>query len=384
MTNNTVENSDEVRQIDVGIPPRRFARGWHCLGLVDEFSDGKPHEIEAFGQSLVIFQGDDGNISVLNGFCPHMGGNLAHGTVKGNEIACPFHDWRWGGDGKCKSIPYARRVPPIARTRAWPTLIQNKQLFVWHDHEKSAPPEDVTIPRIDAVFDDGWTDWTWHKIKIEGANCREIVDNVVDMAHFFYVHSSYPYKFTNIFEGDCATQILHSKGRPDIDLDTNYTGENRTAKSIATYHGPSYMIDYLWNYSEQADLEMVLINCHYPVDANSFVLQYGVIVKRLPGISDTQADAIATTVAVGVERGFLQDVEIWKHKTRIDNPLLCEEDGPVYQLRRWYEQFYTNSADVTEEMARRFEFEVDTTRANAAWDKEVEMNMANRNAESSR
>jgi len=33
--------------------------------------------------------------------------------------------------------------------------------------------------------------------------------------------------------------------------------------------------------------------------------------------------------------------------------LLCDGDGPVYQLRRWYEQFYTDvaalSADVLEQ-----------------------------------
>jgi 3-ketosteroid 9alpha-monooxygenase subunit A len=77
-----------------------------------------------------------------------------------------------------------------------------------------------------------------------------------------------------------------------------------------------------------------------------------------------------------VEKGFLQDVEIWRNKTKIDNPLLCEEDGPVYQLRRWYEQFYVDVADVTPEMTQRFEFEIDTTRAVDFWQKEVAENLA--------
>ena len=56
-----------------------------------------------------------------------------------------------------------------------------------------------------------------------------------------------------------------------------------------------------------------------------------------------------TAIGLGdfVKMGFEQDVEIWKNKARIDNPLLCEEDGPVYQLRRWYEQFYVDVADVS-------------------------------------
>jgi 3-ketosteroid 9alpha-monooxygenase subunit A len=77
----------------------------------------------------------------------------------------------------------------------------------------------------------------------------------------------------------------------------------------------------------------------------------------------------------GVSKGFLQDVEIWKHKTRIDNPLLVEEDGAVYQMRRWYQQFYVDAADVTPDMTDRFEIEVDTTIANEKWHVEVDENL---------
>lgn len=122
-----------VRSIDAGQPPTRFARGWHCLGLADSFRDGKPHAVNAFGTKLVVFAGEDGKLNVLDGYCRHMGGDLTQGTVKGNEVACPFHDWRWAGNGKCVSIPYAKRVPLRARTRSWLTLEQNKQLFVWND-----------------------------------------------------------------------------------------------------------------------------------------------------------------------------------------------------------------------------------------------------------
>ena len=111
------------------------------------------------------------------------------------------------------------------------------------------------------------------------------------------------------------------------------------------------------------------------------MLQWGVLAKKLPGLTDEQADRIAHKISESTSVGFLQDVEIWRHKTRIDNPLLCEEDGPVYQLRRWYQQFYVDAAEVTEEMTGRFEFEVDTTRANRAWEQEVADNLARRAAE---
>ncbi|SNR57431.1 3-ketosteroid 9alpha-monooxygenase subunit A [Haloechinothrix alba] len=376
---NTAETP--FRTIDSGELPDRFARGWHCLGLTEHFADGKPHAINAFGTKLVVFASSDGTINVLDGYCRHMGGDLTQGEVKGDEIACPFHDWRWGGDGKCKSIPYARRVPLRARTRSWPTLERNKQLFVWNDPEGNPPPEHVTIPQIEGVGSEEWSNWTWNSVYIEGSNCREIVDNVVDMAHFFYIHHAFPTYFKNVFEGHIASQYLNTKGRPDKGMASNYGGEENLLRSEAHYYGPSYMINYLHNTYKGLEIENVLINCHYPVTANSFVLQWGVMVKKLPGVDDKQADDIAGKFAKSIGEGFMQDVEIWQNKARIDNPLLCEEDGAVYQLRRWYEQFYVNADEVTEDMTKRFEFEVDTTRANEVWEAEVAENLANQQQE---
>jgi 3-ketosteroid 9alpha-monooxygenase subunit A len=377
-----IRNGDDgVRTIDVGAPPTRYARGWHCLGLADTFRDGRPHAVEAFGTKLVVFADSRGELKVLDAYCRHMGGDLSQGTVKGDAVACPFHDWRWGGNGRCVGIPYAKRVPPRARTRSWITLEENKQLFVWNDPQGNPPPPHVVIPRIEGAFSSDWSNWTWDSVRIEGSHCREIIDNTVDMAHFFYVHFAFPTYFKNIFEGHVATQLLNTRGREDIGKGSNYAGKDNVARSEASYYGPSYMIDKLWNDYKGFTIETILVNCHYPVTADSFVLQWGVIVRKPPGVSDADADRLAAKFAKATGVGFLQDVEIWKNKTKIDNPLLCEEDGPVYQLRRWYEQFYVDVEEVTEDMTRRFEFEVDTTRAVQAWEEEVAENLQRRASE---
>ncbi|WP_233510518.1 Rieske 2Fe-2S domain-containing protein [Actinomadura craniellae] len=371
---------DAVRAIEAAAAPARFARGWHCLGLSADFQDGKPHTVHAFGQKLVVFQGADGGLNVLDAYCRHMGGDLSQGTVKGNEIACPFHDWRWGGDGRCKKIPYARRVPLRARTAAWPTMDQDGMLFVWNDPEGNPPPADVTIPRIEGASSDEWTDWLWYQTRVD-SNCREVIDNVVDMAHFFYVHYSFPTHFKNVFEGHTAYQYLSGTGREDARAPAEKGQPALLGNtSVAAYHGPSFMIDDLTYHYENGDLNSVLINCHYPIDQDSFVLQYGIIVRRSDWMQGDAAEKLARGMAQFIKLGFEQDVQIWKNKARIDNPLLCEEDGPVYQLRRWYEQFYVDVADVTPEMVERFEYELDTTRPVEAWRREVEENLARRAA----
>ena len=296
--------------------------------------------------------------------------------MKGDEIACPFHDWRWGGDGRCKRVPYSKRAPKLARTATWTTLEQDGMLFVWNDPEGNPPPPEVTIPRIEGARSDEWTDWHWYTTVVN-TNCREIIDNVVDMAHFFYIHGSLPTYFKNIFEGQVATQYMNSGPRGDIP-DPEGQPQMLGTTSAASYFGPSFMIDDLTYHFEHEDQKTVLLNCHYPIDANSFVLQYGIIVKKSERLPEEAAMQTAIALGDWVKIGFEQDVAIWKNKARIDNPLLCEEDGPVYQLRRWYQQFYVDVADVAADMVDRFEYEIDVTRPREAWQQQVEENIAAR------
>jgi 3-ketosteroid 9alpha-monooxygenase subunit A len=362
-----------VRAVDTGVAPERFARGWHCLGLADTYNDGKPHAINAFGGKLVVFQDSKGEYGVLDGYCRHMGGDLTQGTVKGDEVACPFHDWRWGADGRCKMIPYGKRVPLRARTQRYETVVRNGQLMIWHDPEGSAAAHDLLPPELPGIGTDEYTDWMWNSREINGSHCRELIDNVSDMAHFYYVHFAFPTNFRNVFEGHQATQFMESTGRPD--KVEGYADADMILKSVATYYGPAYMINWLEVDYKGFVTEVILINCHIPTGPSSFTLQYGIAVKKPEGLDDKTTAYIAKKYADMFGDGFLQDVAIWENKVPIQNPLLCEEDGPVYQLRRWYEQFYVDVADIEPDMVARFEFEVDTSKANEFWHEEVAENL---------
>ena len=367
--------------IEAAPPPSRFARGWHCLGLTEIFRDGKPHKIDIFGTKLVVFQGESGGLHVLNAYCPHLGGDLSDGQIIGDTIACPFHDWRWAGDGSCAGIPYARKLPPRAKTKSWPTMEENDQLFVWNDPEGNPPIAEQIIPDLKERFPGTWSPWFWESVKID-TNCRELLDNVADVAHFFYVHGEgrahWASYFKNIYEGHNATQIMEQLDPPpgmDYDRGGSFNGEipdEPWTRSEATYHGPAYMIDYLWRNTGSEKWIAALINAHYPIDPNSFMLHVGLTVRSEDSRTPEENQQIADNVSKYFRDAFFQDVDIWKSKTRIDNPLLCDGDGPVYRLRRWYDQFYTDVADIHPGMTRLVEVESDLTEAKEIWKKQAE------------
>jgi len=202
-----------------------------------------------------------------------------------------------------------------------------------------------------------------------GRELPRVIDNVGT-----WRTSLHPLRLSHVLqerlEGHIASQYLQTRSRPDVGGASNYSSGDdgqTTLRSEASYYGPAYMIDYLWHDYHGMGIESVLINCHYPVTPTrsccSGARSCGAARPvRRPGGSG------AAKFADFVGLGFQQDVEIWLHKTRIDNPLLCAEDGPVYQVRRWYEQFYRDVADVEPDMVARFEFEIDTTRAVAGWE----------------
>ncbi|MFW0756298.1 Rieske 2Fe-2S domain-containing protein [Pseudomonas sp. H11T01] len=353
-------------------PPDRYARGWHVIGLVKQFQDGVPHELEIFGTKLVVFAGEDGNLNVLDGYCPHMGASLGKGKIIGNSVSCAFHGWEWGGNGRCSNIPFSTRIPPRAKIKSWPTMIASDQLFVYNDPEGNPPPPEHAIPSIEAYDAGECTPWHW-ETELMPTNCRELIDNNADNTHFYYVHGWMVRKFKNIFEGHTSSQIAVYDARKDRALGEGDGVKNEDGfgmESSATYYGPAYMINkQIANYKGH-EIECWLINAHYPVTPESFVLNVGVTARKVPGLPEEAALEIAAEYAKAFRNAFFQDVEIWRNKTRIDNPLLSEHDGPIYQLRRWYEQFYVDVKDVQPDMVERFELEVDMTQPMKYWESE--------------
>ena len=76
------------------------------------------------------------------------------------------------------------------------------------------------------------------------------------------------------------------------------------------------------------------------------VINFGVMVKKVPGMSAEDEAAFIQGYVDANNFAFGQDVAIWENKIYIPDPVVCDGDGPLHKLRKWYGQFLVNRADI--------------------------------------
>lgn len=142
-----IANKNKERR-RVGDLPPVYPNGWFHILSSYEVKLKEVKFVSALGEHLAVFRGEDGSVSIVDAYCPHLGANLAiGGQVVGNCIQCPFHGWEYrGSDGKCTKIPYTDNIPSVAKVKSWPCLERNCSIMMWYHSEDEEPswlPEEV-------------------------------------------------------------------------------------------------------------------------------------------------------------------------------------------------------------------------------------------------
>lgn len=331
--------------------PGRFARGWHIVMFSQELAVGQVEPLHYFGRELAIYRGDDGEVAILDAYCPHLGAHLAGtgGTVIGSTLRCPFHGWRFDATGRCVEIPYASKIPPRAESAltGWPVCEINGFIAMWYDPDGRGMPT-WQLPPIEAWNTPECGDWRFKRKRIRTQG-REIVENIVDNAHFAFVHGGNVVKFDIDFTDHTVTQYSVVQQNPDavfiqprdVPFDLTQMREQRSTgrhEGHATYHGPAIMYFYTCQEHPDYAYDAWWVNYYTPVNAEEVDLASGVLIRArddrpLPAELVEYYPDIAYAA-------FSQDIEIWETKIYRNDPILCDGDGPINKLRKWYDQFY--------------------------------------------
>ena len=162
---NRINNQDFVKAGNFATPPpvNRFPAhpaSWYLFCHASELS--KPLSKRILGRQLVAFRTRSGNVCVMAAHCSHMGADLGCGTVIGESIQCPFHNWKYGTDGVCNHIPGTNSIPAFARQTNYPVEERHGYVFFFNGPKALFPlpfffdadPNDFSAGRIFSYVSD--------------------------------------------------------------------------------------------------------------------------------------------------------------------------------------------------------------------------------------
>ncbi len=328
--------------------PYPYPTGWYRVASTDSLRRGEIQYLECLGKQFVLWrEQESGEIHLMDAFCPHLGANLALGRVRGDCIECPFHQWQFAGDGRVDHIPYSLRPPAGTPARTHQLEEVHGQLFLYHradgstDNEHEPPP--YQVPRIPEVDDDRFVLRGHRDVGRIRMHIIEIAENAVDTAHFQPLHGQFRLPWTQIPVP--KIEIVHQakwtldEESPwlmhfDDDVVLRVLGREmaRTGARVrVSYYGPGSLLFFRFTLPGRGEIAMY--KTFLPISPLEQQVDYR-------WFADRRMPRLLVWYVIGNWASQLpQDVDIWQTKTYLPRPVLCRDDGPVHQMRRWYQQF---------------------------------------------
>lgn len=306
--------------------------GWFGVCYSNELPVQGVMALEYFDHNLVLFRGEDGVPRALDAYCVHMGAHLGvGGTVSGNTIACPFHAWQYDKDGVCVHIPYASKIPAAAQKpclKPWPCADVNQMIWIWYHPDNAAPLWDP--PLYAECHDETWSAFETYDWKIN-THPQEMAENAVDAAHFRYVHKAadYPSDWTSSYDGPLRHAYI------DMLMETpRGTVEGRIENGN---DGPGQA----WTrFSGITDT--FLLSSITPVNRNLVHVRFAFTQPKKD--VDGPRGGVAKAFIQEIVKQLNEDIPIWENKKFLPQLRLCDGDGPIMDIRRWFKQFLIEGA----------------------------------------
>jgi cholesterol 7-dehydrogenase len=307
----------------IPLPP--YPNGWFAVCHSDELAVGDVRSVHVLGRDMVVYRGRSGRAFVVDPYCAHLGAHLGvGGRVEDDTIRCPFHGWCYSGDsGRCTSIPYTDKIPAKAVIDAWPVWENNGFVFVWnHAEGKSA---DWTPDVVEELADPDYYLWGKREWRI-ASHPQEIMENGVDIQHFFTLHG---WKARSIdWQPEGHRYTLR------IDVDPGEEGQAATAQNATDVDsfnsGPSFTCTRV-----RGPMTGIAINVLTPVAPEQLLIQHRYYGHR------SSSPEVVEAFFTNYVRDYELDVPIWNAKVYRPIPVIAEHDGPYVRYRRWYAQFYS-------------------------------------------
>ena len=332
--------------------PHPFPDGWYRVMRSARLRRGEVRHLECLGRQLVAWRGKDGQAHVMNAFCPHLGAKLSLGRVCDDSIECPFHRWRFTGDGRAVHVPYSDHVPSGILTETFPVAEVYGDMFMYHrcsgPDQRADEAAPYPLPSIAEVDDGTFVFRGRYDAGRIGMHLFEFSENAVDRAHFQPLHGQMRVPWTQLrVPGVVIEHSADWKVDPVVPWKMYFYDEaslrifgrrveRAGASARITFFGPGSVVKFRFTLPGKG--EVAMYQTHLPVGPLDQQVDF-------QWFADRRLSRWLVWYLVGnwISQ-WAQDIEIWENKIFQKRPRLCRDDGPVFRLRQWYAQFIPEEA----------------------------------------
>lgn len=273
-----------------------LSRFWHAVAWSDEVTSEKPYGATLLDIKLVVFRGDNGEVTVASDRCPHRGASLSRGKMEDGKLTCAYHAFQFNQDGTCARIPAHPDMKIAAKMclKSFPVI--ERYNIIWTCLNPEPKPLNP-LPEWDVLNDP-----EIENIRVPGPNWKVSTarhcENFHDPAHFSVVHEGTfgapefndvpAYKVERT-----ETGLTHTNTFTQVEANTLETGGDQVAKIDYSYQFTFPFCNHVHLESESENFETYTVfDTASPVSAHETRVFLQVTRKKIENNPVTYEDVL--------------------------------------------------------------------------------------------
>ncbi|MEM1030860.1 MAG: Rieske 2Fe-2S domain-containing protein [Myxococcota bacterium] len=162
---------------------------WYAVEHSARLGPGEVTEVVFWRQSVAVYRDAWGAAHAIENRCAHRQLKLSLGLVEGNMLVCPYHGWKYDGDGHLIEVEHDLFGKKLPKCKVQHFAVRERYGLIWVFFGDPAIAFDVPMPEIPELEQDK----PWACIPLDftvKAHHSMILDNVSDFTHAF-LHRKY-------------------------------------------------------------------------------------------------------------------------------------------------------------------------------------------------
>lgn len=160
---------------------------WYVIAWADEVKD-QPLGRTVCNEAVVLYRDRiTQRVAALQDRCIHRGFPLRFGRIVDEGIQCGYHGLQFDCSGACVAIPGQTKIPAKAVVRSFPVVERDQLIWIWMGDPGKADSASI----VDCFWHNDQEKWPHkHEVYNVKADYRLLVDNLMDLTHLGYVHTT--------------------------------------------------------------------------------------------------------------------------------------------------------------------------------------------------